>query len=203
MAAPLLFPETLVTIAPWLFYGGLVVAFISLFKVVALSVERRNKRTKETNKGALAPPMWLFRLEYDPTLRFIRRLIPLQDAARIAYAKTRGTKAALQAERRIAYAKTRGTKAALQAERPINNEAKVLMHYGHWLTMKGDIPVYGFCEPSRTIERIPNDRVRRDLISDDATRLTPTFKGATPYTGLAIERRDLRRKIPWIRSLGE
>ena len=185
MAAPLLFPETLVTIAPWLFYGGLVVAFISLFKVVALSVERRNKRTKETNKGALAPPMWLFRLEYDPTLRFIRRLIPLQDAARIAYAKTRGTKA------------------ALQAERPINNEAKVLMHYGHWLTMKGDIPVYGFCEPSRTIERIPNDRVRRDLISDDATRLTPTFKGATPYTGLAIERRDLRRKIPWIRSLGE
>ena len=125
-------------------------------------------------------PMWSLRLERaDPWP--LRRLIPLQEAVKIAYEQTHDTEAARVAES--------------------VNQDNVLGYYAHAL-FDGGSTLYGKHPPSRELEPIPGEENRRCRFSDDQSAIHRYAGDSNLYEDIHIKLSDLRRRIKELRELG-
>lgn len=104
----------------------------------------------------------------------VRRLIPLKDAARLTYERTRSTDM------------------AKMAERPYDGKVDILGYYATWL-LDREIPVYAIREPIDRHERIPLSEQERLHAPDDVTKLIGVYGTERPYLNPLVLKRDLRR----------
>ena len=101
-------------------------------------------------------------------------LVPLKEAATIAYEETRGTRIAEIAERMT--------------------DGDVLGYYAHAL-FGGDTTLYGKHPPSRKLEAVPKEEYGRCGFSNDYSALRRHGKSRNLYEGLQVKRSDIDRRI--------
>ena len=97
----------------------------------------------------------------------------------------------------IAYEETRGTQAATIAEGL--NRDYILGYYAHAL-FNDSVVLYGKHPPSRQLEPVPNEEVRRCSFSDDYNSLRRHGENRNIYEGLKIRRTDLWQRITELKT---
>lgn len=114
------------------------------------------------------------------------RLIPIREAAILAYELTRGSKAALMAERD-------GNK----------NPEPILYYYANALVRNsGGIALFGARPPSRQIEEIPSGAIPSYSFSDDLTAVTQSGAFGTKYENLQVREKDVISRASVIKGWG-
>ncbi|MEE9159843.1 MAG: hypothetical protein V3U60_15850 [Gammaproteobacteria bacterium] len=175
-AALTIWPALPIGVACGLMGVGLLTVIYGLWGIV----EKHRKPAPEAEVPRWLQ-MWPFSVHFRDIFPF-RRLIPLNEAARIAYERTQGTLA------------------AAAAERPWAGTPDVVGYYATALAGQGDIPVYRFREHIPKLKQIPRNTLPTGSFKDNATTFTQHGKQSPLYRHLVIKRLDSKPRIKAIKS---
>ena len=114
------------------------------------------------------------------TLSLSGRMIPLNEAARLAIEGTRNTLGMQMI-------------AQLSADRALGHMALFII--------KNGIPVYGVRPPFVAISRVPSVTILNGALSDDGMEIVNRLWPGKRYTNLLIRKRDFRRRMKEIRGV--
>ncbi len=140
-------------------------------------------RPRPAYYGVPTPDKWIWNwnVRVGATNLFpMGRIVSLHKAARIAYEKTHGTKAAEVAEKL--------------------NPDNVLEYYAHAL-FNGSTTLFGSRHPSTKLGVVPNDEYGRCGFNDDLSAIRRHGDDRNLYENIYIRRSDLRRLIKELRRL--
>lgn len=145
------------------------------FVLIGLLLGARELHKTNPSSAGRWLPMWS--IEFRPKSIYpYRRLIPLGEAARIAYEETRGTVTAMVAER-------------------MSDKGEVLRYYTHALTLLEGVTLYGVHPPSTKQEPVPASLLKSGVFTDDGSAFRHHHEKLPEYAELMILKADLRRYI--------
>ena len=109
-------------------------------------------------------------------------LIPLHEAARIAYEENRHT-IGVNLEERLD-----------------NGHKRMIGSFAEMLVRDESVAIFGVYPPSKKFEQIPDEDARAFQISDDAKQMSDAVDGERMYCDLAIKRKDFKRRLDEIKT---
>ena len=159
----------------WLSYLAIGVGIVTIL----YAIFGMGKKPKQTPPIPAFLSMWKFQANgWSP----FRRLIPMKRAVQISYKKTMDNLA------------------SKVAEEGFDGKLIIESYYANALADSGQTPIFGYKYGTKRFVQIPPETFNRGTFSDDADSFFYFGEKQPRYDGLAITKRDLKKRIKEIKD---